>query len=84
MPARAEVLARDDHIELRKQAGEYLCDATERFCNEMLVRRLWAKGDSRAVLSDCDDENPGQLEPKVEPLPTANPSHPGKLRMIGS
>ena len=84
MLARAEVLARGDHIELRKQAGEILRDAAERFCKEMLVRDRWVKGDSRAALSDYDGRNLGQLEPKVEPLLTADSSHPGKLRTMGS
>ncbi len=84
MLARADVLARGDHIELRKQAGELLRNAAERFCKEMLVRDRWAEGDSGAALSDYDGKNLGQLEPKVEPLLTADPSHPGKLRTIGS
>ena len=84
MLARAEVLARGGHIELRKQAGEILRDAAERFCKEMLVRDRWAKGDSGAALSDYDGKNFGQIEPKVEPMLTADPSHPGKLRTIGS
>ncbi len=84
MLARADVLARGDHIELRKQAGELLRNAAERFCKEMLVRDRWAKGDSAAALSDHDGKNLGQLEPKVEPLLTADPSHPGKLRSVGS
>ena len=50
----------------------------------MLVRDRWAKGDRGAVLSNYDGKNLGQLEPKVEPLLTADPSHPGMLRTIGS
>ena len=84
MLARAEVLARGGHPELRKQAGELLRDAAERFCKEMLVRDRWTRGDSSAAISDHDGKNLGQLEPKVEPLLTADPSHPGKLRSIGS
>ena len=84
MLARADVLARGGHIELRKQAGELLRNAAERFCKEMLVRERWAKGDSGGALSDYDGKNLGQLEPKVEPLLTADPSHPGKLRTIGN
>ena len=84
MLARADVLARGGHIELRKQAGELLRNAAERFCKEMLVRDRWSKGDSTAALSDYDGKNLGQLEPKVEPLLTADPSHPGKLRTMGS
>ena len=84
MLARAEVLARGGHAGLRKLAGELLRNAAERFCKETLVRDRWTKGDKGAALSDYDGKNLGQLEPKVEPLLTADPSHPGKLRSIGS
>ena len=84
MLARAEVLARGGHAELRKQAGEALRDAAERFCKEMLVRDRWSKGDKVAALSDYDGKNLAQLRPQVEPLLVADPSHPGKLRSIGS
>ena len=84
MLARAQVLARGGHTELRKQAGELLRNAAERFCKEMLVKDRWIKGDNGAAISDYDGKNLGQLEPKVEPLLTADPSHPGKLRSIGS
>ena len=36
------------------------------------------------ALSDYDGKNPGQVEPKVEPLLTIDPSHPGKLGRKGS
>ena len=65
-------------------AAELPRNAAERFCKEMLVRVRWAKGESGAALSDYDGKNLGQLEPGVEPLLTADPSHPGKLRTIGS
>ena len=84
MLARADVLARGGHVELRKRAGELLRDAAERFCKEMLVRDRWTKGDKGAALSDYDGKNLGQLGPKVESLLAADPSHPGKLRSIGS
>ena len=84
MLTRVGVLARGGHAELRKQAGESLRNAAERFCKEMLVRDRWTKHDKGAALSDYDGKNLGQLEPKVEPLLTADPSHPGKLRSIGS
>ena len=35
-------------------------------------------------MSDYDGKNLGRLEPRVEPLLAAAPSHPGKLRSIGS
>ncbi|MXX87894.1 MAG: AAA family ATPase [Boseongicola sp. SB0677_bin_26] len=84
MLTRGELLARGGHPNLRKQAGELLRDAAERFCKEMLVHDRWTKGDSRAALSDHDGKNLGQLQPKVEPLLIADPSHPGKLRVIAS
>ena len=84
MLARAEVLAQGGHLELRKRAGELLRNAAERFCKEILVRDRWAKGDSGAALSDYDGKNLGHLEPKVGPLLTADPSHPGKLRSMGN
>ena len=84
MLARAQVVARGGHPELRRQAGESLRNAAERLCKEMLVRDRWLKGDERAALSDYDGKTLGQLEPKVEPLLTDDPSHPGKLRSIGS
>ena len=84
MLVRAEVLARGRHAELRKQAGETLRNAAERFCKEILVKDRWTKRDNGAALSDYDGKNLGQLEPKVEPLLTADASHPGKLRSIRS
>ena len=83
MLARAAVLARGGHTELRKQAGELLRNAAERFCKEKLVKDRWTRGDSGAAISDYDGKTLGQLEPKVEPLLTTDPSHPGKLRSIG-
>ena len=50
----------------------------------MLVRDRWTKQDKAAALSDYDGKNLGHLEPKVEPLLTADASHPGKLRSIRS
>jgi hypothetical protein len=84
MIARIEVLARGGHADLRKQAGELLRNAAERFCKEMLVKDRWGKGDNHAAISDYDGKNLGQIGPQVEPLLTADPSHPGKLRSIGS
>lgn len=39
MLARIDVLARGGHAELRKQAGELLRNAAERFCKEILGQR---------------------------------------------
>ena len=84
MLSRVEVLVRGGHTDLRKQAGEILRNAAERFCKEILVRDRWKQGDSRAALSDYDGKNLGELGPKVESMLTADPSHPGKLRSIGN
>jgi hypothetical protein len=80
---RLETLVRNAHPTIRKQAGEDLRDATERFCKEMLVKDRRAKGDKNAVISDYDgSKNPGWLSPRVEPLLSKDPSHPGKLKAI--
>lgn len=84
MLTRIEILARGGHADMRKQAGELLRNAAERFCKEMLVRERWAKGQAQVALSDFDGKNLGQLSPQVEPLLGDCPSHPGKLRSIGS
>jgi hypothetical protein len=84
MLSRAEVLIRGGHPDLQKQGGELLRDAAERFCKEALVKRQRAKGDNIAAISDYDGKTLGELGPKTEPLLTADPSHPGKLRTIGN
>lgn len=71
-----------DHPEMRKQAGERLRDAAERFCKEIQVRKRRQDGDNNAVLTDYDGQSLGQLIPGVEPLLTGDASHPGKLRAI--
>ncbi|QOZ36995.1 ATP-binding protein [Bradyrhizobium sp. CCBAU 53421] len=81
---RAEKLARGGHPTLRKQGGEVMRDAAERFCKEMLVKDRRAKGDGAASLLDYDKKTLGHLGPQVEPLLTQDPSHPGKLRALGS
>ena len=83
MLARAEVYMRGGHPDLHKLAGSGLRDAAERFCKEILVKRSRAKGTSSAALSDYDGKNLGDLVPKTEPLMTADPAHPGKLRTLG-
>jgi hypothetical protein len=81
---RLETLVRNAHPTIRKQAGEDLRDAAERFCKEMLVRERRAKGETTAVISDYDNKNLGWLNPRVEPLLSQDPSHPGKLRAIAA
>jgi hypothetical protein len=81
MLSKVETLARGGHADLRRQAGEVLRNAVERFCKLLLVKDNRAKGDKSAVLSDYDNKmSYKDLGPLVEPLLTADPSHPGKLR----
>ena len=82
MLARATVLARGGHADLRRRAGELLRNAAERFCKEMLVEDQWKNGNKGAVLSHYDGKSLGDFELKVEQLLTSDPSHPGKLRSI--
>ncbi len=78
--AKIETLARGGHPELRRQAGEELRNAGERFCKEMLVKDRVGKGDKTAAISEYDGQNLGVLGPKVDPLLVKDPAHPGKLR----
>jgi hypothetical protein len=80
----AATLIRGGHVSLRKQGGETIRDAAERFCKEMLVKDQRAKGNKAASLTDYDGKNLGMLGPLVEPLLGQDPSHPGKLRTIGA
>lgn len=81
---RIDTLLRGGHPSLRKQGGGDLRDASERFCKEMLVKDRRAKGEKTVVISEYDGKNLGWLTPRVEPLLTIDPSHPGKLRAIAS
>jgi hypothetical protein len=81
---KADVLIRGGHPDLHKQGGEVLRDAAERFCKEVLVKDRRAKGDGTAAISDYDGKTLGEIGPRVEPLMTSDPSHPGKLRTIGT
>ncbi len=66
-----------------KNAARTLRDAAERFCKLMLVYHRRQSGDASALVSDYDGKTLGQLIPVVQPLLTKDPSHPGKLRVIG-
>src|SRR5262249_27296001 len=81
---RLENLVRNAHPTIRKQAGEDLRDATERFCKEMLVKDRRAHGEKTPVISDYDGKTLGWLSPRVEPLLSQDPSHPGKLKTIAA
>jgi hypothetical protein len=79
MLARIETLIRNGHPLVRKQTGQDLRDAGERFCKEMLVKDRRMKGDQAAVISEYDGKDLGWLVPKVQPLLIKDPSHAGKL-----
>lgn len=79
MLARIETLVRNGHPVVRKQAGQDLRDAGERFCKEMVVKDRRAKGDLGAVISEYDGKDLGWLVPRVQPLLVKDPSHAGKL-----
>jgi hypothetical protein len=80
----AATLIRGGHVSLRKQGGEIIRDAAERFCKEVLVRHQRANGNALALVTDHDGKTLGELSPLVEPLLDQDPSHPGKLRTIGA
>lgn len=79
MLARIETLVRNGHPVVRKQAGQDLRDAGERFCKEMLVKDRRAKGYLGAVISEFAEKDLGWLVPRVQPLLVKDPSHAGKL-----
>lgn len=81
---RAEILIRGGHPDLHRQGGEVLRNAAERLCKEIIVKNERTTGNHKAAISNYDGQNLGQLSPKVEPLMTRDPSHPGKLRAVGS
>lgn len=81
--ARATTLVKGVDPSLRKQGGALIRDAAERFCKEILVRDLRAKGQSVSSINDYANKTLGELVPQVQPLLTKDASHPGKLRAIG-
>ncbi len=68
---------------IRKMGCERLRNAAERFCKLLLIKERRSNGEDSASLSDYDGKNLGDLLGDVYPLLTADPSHPGKLRVIG-
>lgn len=83
MLTRAALYVSNVNPDIRKTAARSLRDATERFCKLMLIRDLREKEDSSANVSGYDGKTLGELIPKVQPLLAKDPSHPGKLRVIG-
>jgi hypothetical protein len=79
MLTRIETLVRNGHPLVRKQTGQDLRDAGERFCKEILVKDRRLKGNQAAVISEYDGKDLGWLAPRVQPLLVKDPSHAGKL-----
>jgi hypothetical protein len=83
MLAQAETLSHSNHPDTRKLTGEKLRDAAERYCKEMLVADARAAGKSASIV-DHDRKTLEMLIPKVLPLLSKDPAHPGKLKQIPS
>jgi hypothetical protein len=81
--ARAMPYIENSNPDIRKIGAQRLRDATERFCKLMLVKHRHDQGDTAAKVSDYDGKTLSDLVPQVEPLLSRDPSHPGKLRVIG-
>jgi tetratricopeptide (TPR) repeat protein len=81
--ARAMPYIENADPDIRKIGAQRLRDAAERFCKLMLVKHRHDQGDTPAKVSDYDGKTLGNLVPQVEPLLSRDPSHPGKLRVIG-
>lgn len=81
--ARASPYIENANPDIRKIGAQRLRDACERFCKLMLVRDRHGRGEPPANVSDYDGKNLGDLVPKVLPLLRKDPSHPGKLKVIG-
>jgi hypothetical protein len=81
--ARAMPYSENSNPDIRKTGAQRLRDAAERFCKLMLVKHRHDQGDTAAKVSDYDGKTLSDLVPQVEPLLSRDPSHPGKLRVIG-
>jgi tetratricopeptide (TPR) repeat protein len=81
--ARAMPYIENSNPDIRKIGAQRLRDAAERFCKLMLVKHRHDQGDTAAKVSDYDGKTLSDLVPQVEPLLSRDPSHPGKLRVIG-
>ena len=82
MLARALSYIGNKDPDIRKLGAQILRSAAERFCKLMLVQNRKSRGEP-AKISDYDGKPLRWLVPKVEPLLTHDPSHAGKLRVIG-
>ncbi|MBC7363898.1 MAG: AAA family ATPase [Candidatus Aminicenantes bacterium] len=81
--ARATPYVKNANPRIRKIGAQRLRDAAERFCKLMLVKHRRDQEDSAAMVSDYDGKTLGDLIPDVYTLLTKDPSHSGKLRVIG-
>jgi hypothetical protein len=83
MLARATPYIANGDPDIRKIAATRLRDAAERFCKLVLVKDRQRVGDSAVSIGDYDGKTLGNLTPMVEPILQKDPSHPGKIRLIG-
>lgn len=81
--ARASPFIESSSPEIRKIGAGRLRDAAERFCKLVLVQERQRQGHASAKVSDYDGKTLGDLVPQVQPLLHKDPSHAGKLRLIG-
>jgi len=81
--ARAMLYIENANPDIRKIGAQRLRDAAERFCKLMLVKHRHDQGDTPASISEYDGKTLRDLVPQVESLLHRDPSHPGKLRVIG-
>jgi hypothetical protein len=81
--ARAAPYIESANPDIRRIGAQRLRDAAERFCKLMLVKSRRDQGDTVAKVSDYDGKTLGELIPQVEVLLNRDPSHHGKLRVIG-
>jgi hypothetical protein len=81
--ARASPYIESSNPEIRKIGAGRLRDAAERFCKLVLVQERQRQGHASARVSDYEGKTLGDLGPQVQPLLYKDPSHAGKLRLIG-
>ncbi len=85
MLASAAAYTNSDALPIRKDGGQKLRDAAERFCKMLLVKKQKEEGNTAAAISDYDNHRlggNGDLVKLVVPYLSLNNSHPGKLRTI--
>jgi hypothetical protein len=78
----ARPFLKNQNREIRKIAAHRLRDAAERLCKEIIVGYGSSMG-TPCTIADFGGKNLAELVPKTEPFLTKDPSHSGKLRVIG-